>query len=266
MGKEKNDFVVYKHTSPSNKVYIGMTGQPVEERWNDGRGYLGKTKDGKYNQPAFAHVILKYGWENIKHEILFEGMTEDEACQKEIEMISFYKSNDPEYGYNLANGGKYAGKQSEATKEKISKTLTGRKLYEKTRESISKGHIEYYKTHEHYMKGKHLSEETRNKISTSLTGRTGISRSGDKNPMYGKKQTEESNYKNMMSQPNKKRVAKINKDTLELIDIYESYNQAAKLNNCYHSNIARACKEKHRIVAGFKWRLYDEHIKEKDAE
>ena len=30
---------VYKHTSPSNKVYIGMTTVQPEERWNNGWGY-----------------------------------------------------------------------------------------------------------------------------------------------------------------------------------------------------------------------------------
>lgn len=43
---------VYKHTSPSNKVYIGMTTVQPEERWNNGWGYK--------KQPFF-NAILKCG-------------------------------------------------------------------------------------------------------------------------------------------------------------------------------------------------------------
>ena len=34
---------VYKHISPSNKIYIGMTAVQPEERWNNGWGYKGYT-------------------------------------------------------------------------------------------------------------------------------------------------------------------------------------------------------------------------------
>lgn len=33
------NFTVYKHTSPSNKVYIGITSQSVIKRWGSGHGY-----------------------------------------------------------------------------------------------------------------------------------------------------------------------------------------------------------------------------------
>ena len=39
MDKEKK-YSLYRHTSPSGKVYIGITSQPVEHRWNHGRGYM----------------------------------------------------------------------------------------------------------------------------------------------------------------------------------------------------------------------------------
>lgn len=34
-----NSYTVYKHTSPSGKVYIGITKKKPEYRWNHGRGY-----------------------------------------------------------------------------------------------------------------------------------------------------------------------------------------------------------------------------------
>ena len=39
MYEKKNFYTVYKHTSPSGKVYIGITGKKVEERWEYGYGY-----------------------------------------------------------------------------------------------------------------------------------------------------------------------------------------------------------------------------------
>ena len=49
----------------------------------------------------------KYGWKNIKHEILFKNLNKEEAEQKEIELIAKYKSNQIEFGYNIANGGSH---------------------------------------------------------------------------------------------------------------------------------------------------------------
>lgn len=70
---EKTWFV-YKHTSPSNKVYIGITSQKPIYRWNNGLGYN--------KQQYFWRAIQKYGWENFFHEILFEGLGEEEAKEK----------------------------------------------------------------------------------------------------------------------------------------------------------------------------------------
>ena len=71
----------------------------------------------------FWQAIQKHGWDNIKHEILFEGLTKDEADRIEIEQIAFYKKK--HCSYNLASGAGGLGictKLSEETKLKISKT------------------------------------------------------------------------------------------------------------------------------------------------
>lgn len=105
-------FIVYMHTTPNNKRYIGITQQEAEVRWKKGKGY-----DTQY----FSKAIKKYGWDNIKHEILFENLTKEEAEKKEVELISFYKSNDKRYGYNIENGGSH-NVCSEETKRKISES------------------------------------------------------------------------------------------------------------------------------------------------
>ena len=96
-------YCVYKHTNKvNNKVYIGITCQKPEKRWDSGWGYM--------KQEVFFNAIKKYGWNGFTHEILFDGLTQEEAAQKEIELIAFYKSNcqryqSPTYGYNATDGG-----------------------------------------------------------------------------------------------------------------------------------------------------------------
>ena len=93
-------YIVYRHISPSGKNYIGITHQKLSLRWRSrGQGYRGSL--------VFYNAIQKYGWSNIRHEILFEGLSYEEACEKEQEMIKKYNSRVPN-GYNVDEGG-YAG-------------------------------------------------------------------------------------------------------------------------------------------------------------
>ena len=104
MNKNERKYCVYKHTSPSNKVYIGIT-YNTKKRWCDGNGYLHKRKDGKYNQPLFARAILKYGWENFTHEILINNLSKEQACELEKKYIKEYDSTNLQKGYNISFGG-----------------------------------------------------------------------------------------------------------------------------------------------------------------
>ena len=92
------NYTVYKHTNLFNgKIYIGITSKKVNQRWKNGAGY--KT------QPYFYNAILKYTWDCFSHEILYTNLSEEEAKQKEIDLISKYKSNNKKYGYNIMGGG-----------------------------------------------------------------------------------------------------------------------------------------------------------------
>ena len=69
---EQYTYTVYRHTSPSGKIYIGITKHlNVKIRWCNGSSYVGC--------PIFYKAILKYGWDNIKHEILFNNLTKERA-------------------------------------------------------------------------------------------------------------------------------------------------------------------------------------------
>lgn len=108
-----NDYKVYKFTTPSNKIYIGVTKQKVERRWRKGRAY----KTNSY----LTYAIKKYGWDNITKEILFNNLSYDEASQKEKELIKLYKSDQRKFGYNIESGGIANNKEvSDETRKKLS--------------------------------------------------------------------------------------------------------------------------------------------------
>lgn len=166
-------YIVYKHTAPNNKVYIGISGQTVEQRWRKGKGYK--------NTPLMQKAINKYGWDNFKHEILFDGLTKEEAEAKEIELIKFYKSNDIHYGYNIENGGRTVGTHSEATKKKIGDKNRGKIVSEEARKRMRENHADVKgKNNPQY--GKKFSLERRKQMSEVRKG----TRCGKDNHMYGK--------------------------------------------------------------------------------
>ena len=98
----ENNYTIYCHLNKiNNKRYIGQTKQSVQKRW----GKNGSEYTKKHPNTLFARAINKYGWNNFEHQILFEHLNKDEANQKEIELIAFYQSNNPNFGYNITAGG-----------------------------------------------------------------------------------------------------------------------------------------------------------------
>ena len=85
---------VYIHTTPDGKKYVGATHQNPEYRFNKGRGY-------KYQ--FFYQAVLKFGWENITHQ-LYEVDTEEELHYLEKYLIAYYDTTNPERGYNITKG------------------------------------------------------------------------------------------------------------------------------------------------------------------
>lgn len=109
----ENNYCVYKHTTPSGKVYIGITRQEPTKRWNNGKGY--------YYNVHFNRAIKKYGWENIKHEILVSDLTKEEASDYEKMYISIFNTTDSEYGYNMTSGGEIGYQLTDDSKNNLSK-------------------------------------------------------------------------------------------------------------------------------------------------
>lgn len=128
--KHNDSYSVYMHISPYGKRYIGITMRNPLKRWGrNGYNY-------RFNR-HFYNAILKYGWDNFEHIILFTNLSKEEAEEKEIELIKKYNTTDLRFGYNYENGGNSIGKHSEETKRKISKSHRGMKHTEYTKKKIS---------------------------------------------------------------------------------------------------------------------------------
>lgn len=113
--KKANSYTVYMHTTPSGKRYIGITNRPLSYRWRGGEGYATQ---------VFYRAVKKYGWENITHDIVATGLTKEEACNKEIELIALYDTTNPECGYNMTGGGENY-RMTDEVKQKIAQRLIG---------------------------------------------------------------------------------------------------------------------------------------------
>lgn len=107
-------FVVYMHTSPTGKRYIGTTHRKPEYRWGvNGKNY----STNRY----FWRAIQKYSWDNFKHEILYSGLSKETACRIEQELIAKYRTCDERFGYNLSAGGELSAIGCKRTPEQREK-------------------------------------------------------------------------------------------------------------------------------------------------
>jgi len=170
---------LYCHTTPSGKRYVGITSLKPSKRWRYGSGY----KDSPY----FYKAIKKYGWENIKHDIIFTDLSKSEAIRLEIEYIAKYKTRDKRFGYNMTGGGEgHLGvPMTEEHKEKLRLLMTGKPKSESAKEKLriantgkqwseeqKKRRSMQYSGQGNPNFGKHCSDETKEKISASQKGKT----------------------------------------------------------------------------------------------
>lgn len=116
-------YLIYKHTSPSGKSYIGIT--------NDYNVRCTDHKSGNNGCTAFAAAVKKYGWDNFTHEIIIADITKEEAVELEPLLIESHHTRAP-YGYNLSSGGE-CWTHSEESKAKMSASRTGIKQSDETK-------------------------------------------------------------------------------------------------------------------------------------
>ena len=261
-------YCVYMHTTPSNKRYIGITQQTPEKRWQKGHGYDYGSNDYFYN------AIKKYGWGNIKHEILFDNIEKEDAERLEIDLIAKYKTTNPNYGYNHETGGMAFEKHTEEYKQRMSKLqkqiwansperrkrmsemAKGRVVSEHQKELLRKANL-----------GKKLSKQTIAKISEKNRGKekpkTSIAlkrawSSGKMRGMTGHKGSE-------LQKEFARRIAKVGAEAAqkpivqiskngEFIAEYKSAADATRKLGLNYAHISDVCKGKRKSTLGYYFR------------
>ena len=209
-------YKLYCHTLlEDGRKYIGITRMKTEKRWRkNGQGY----KTNSY----FYRAIQKYGWDNFKHEILFDNLTKKQAHQKEIELIELYKTQDEKFGFNLTGGGEGGYIPCERTREKMRKSAMRNKSH------LGCKHTQEMKDNMRQIKQEYWSKEENRKKQSIANGWQ------------------------------KKKVVKINKDTNEIICIYNSLSEASK--GYLKTNISHCCHGKLKTAYGYKWKFLEEVI------
>jgi group I intron endonuclease len=147
---ETSNFVIYKHTAPNGKAYIGQT-----------NNYQARTNRHKWTNNqcrAFANAINKYGWDSFTHHILIDELSLQEANDWESFYIFIYNTLSPN-GYNLRSGGNNST-PCEETKRILSERNKGKKHSDESKAKMSLSQKNRLPA----------TEETRKKISLANTG------------------------------------------------------------------------------------------------
>ena len=207
-------YCVYKHTSPSGKVYIGITKYNPVRRW-------GKNGSGYKNNEHFWRAICKYGWDSFSHEIVASMISKEEACKTERALIAKYKSNDRDHGYNITAGGE-VNILPESSLEKIRAKNKNAVFSEEHKKHISEGRRKFALEHPEAMAKR-----------------------------KGYKMTEEQK-KNLCEASRKARSKKI--ECVETGVIYSSMTEACRLTGANLSSLSEMLHGKQKSVAGYTWR------------
>ena len=210
-----DNYNVYIHIFPNSKVYIGITSQKPKRRWNNGQGY----KNNQY----MTNAIMKYGWDNVIHKILYTNLKKEEAEEIEIKLIKEYKANNKRYGYNIEYGGCHNGKTSEITRKRISEANKGK--HNSLNTEFKKGHITI------------ITEEIKQKIS-------------EKNK--GKHASVRTEFKKGHKPLNVRKVLCIESDV-----VYDTIKKASEDTNVMACHISQVCNGKRKSAGKLHWKFIE---------
>lgn len=276
MKEDEKRYKIYYHLFPNGKIYFGITKQPLKSRWANGHGY--KTE-------LMKNAINKYGWENIEHILYADNLTEQEAKNMETILITGFRTNEFQYGYNFTSGGDgttyndysevvklfLLGKSRAQIAEITgygwtsidrylknngydSDILNANNAFSKpiSRFDLDGNFIKIYKNRKEAVQD--LGIKNSNKISEAL--HASIPRAHDSLWQLG----EDNIYHGIL--PANKRIISRKKvgqydDNWNLIAIYDSATQAAKAINKGHSRIAKVCREKTGRAYNYNWRYIE---------
>jgi len=226
---EEIKYTIYKLIDPtSNEIrYIGLTFNDLKQRLKSHCSEKSTSHKSNWIK-KLKSIGLKPIIESIEENI----SSYDEVCNREIYWIDKLKSEGHPLT-NMASGGNKNKKMSDETRKLMSESAKNRKiktfLSEKTKKVLSEK-----------SKKRFENEEEREKLRIS-------------NKKFEDSKTEEQKLKDILMQDCKS-VYQYDID-MNLINIYLSINNAAKINNLSHGNISKCCKNKVKMVGGYVWRF-----------
>jgi len=232
--------IIYKITNNVNgKVYIGQTIQPLKYR----------KKDHLNSSERLSHLVLykafkKYGKDNFLWEEIDHADTKEELDRKEKYYIALVKATNKRCGYNMTFGGE-GGRHLDGTKQKISNSLKGRVVTEKTREKLSRSLIgKYIQENASWWGRKHTDEEKR---------KIGQAQLGEKNHNFGKKASEETIKKMSEAKKGEKHWNHKRVINLSTGEVFISAVDASQRTGIDNSLIGKCCKGLRKSAGGFQW-------------
>ena len=240
-------YCVYMHRNKiNNKKYIGITKQKPEDRWRHGLGYK--------SQQKFYRAIEKYGRDNFDHIILNTGLSAEEAGTQEQILISLL---DTYYnGYNSDLGGSITN-HSEATLEKMMKSMLGKKHTEKTKQKlhdkankVSVICVELNKVFDSVAEASHFTGIDRSSISKCCRNKM-LTAGG-----YTWKFADKELAKQYEVKKTNKCIKAVYCITTDIQ--YNSVAEAAKQTGCDSSGIIKVCKGKQKTTKGLTWKYVED--------
>ena len=176
-------------------------------------------------------AIRKFGWDNIKHEVLCTDLSAKEAKLEEKRLIALYDTTDQSKGYNLTHGGDGENTMTDALK---------RRLSEIAKEGYRNGRVPT-------MLGKHFSEESRRKMSEAASRRV---LSEEHKRHIGE------SVKGLMAGGNNPMARSV--ICIETGEIFTSVKEAADSIGTTRVNVSRCVNGKNKTAGGFHWRHLNE--------
>ena len=285
---------IYKITNLiNNKVYIGETIRSLDSRWREHKHEALKEGHG-YNYPIHL-AIRKYGLDNFKIETL-ETCSDDIRFERESYYIKLYSSHLHSKGYNIVLNGSgailYSSEDIQNAwdeglgineiairlgchKSVVSKRLRSLGVSEneiKARIGANPSLRQGQPIYQYTLSGEMIKQwpsasECARQMGYSQAAISNVCRQ-EQYSAYGylwklvndNRPISEWVYNNLNKQNSgkpKKRIAQYDKDTLELIQIYDSAAEAARaLGLADKSNICAAAR-KGKNAAGYRWKYQE---------
>jgi group I intron endonuclease len=224
-------YTIYKLIDPNtNQIrYIGLTFNDLKLRL---KSHL--SEPGKSHKNYWIRKLKKEGFKPLIESVEENISTYEEACQREIYYIDYFKSLGCDLT-NMSTGGDKNKKMSEESRKKMSDSQKKRyetfklKLSDEVKKILSKKTKERFK-----------NPEEREKLRIS-------------NKRYEDSKTPDQKLNDILVQ-DCKRVYQYDKN-MNLMEVYPSLREAVRRTGFNRANINKCCKHKVVFVGGYIWRF-----------